>query len=385
MHKEVRNQFYKTLLVPVATIGCGKTTLSLALAKLFSFGHIQNDDISGGKKSSRFYRNIKREFKNRDVVIADRNNHMIELRKPLIEAVKKIFSNVRVVAVYWNHENRTPNEIIKITSERVMARGENHQNLTIENKGKMWKFLNDFERLDPYNNVDNQFDHIINLDIANDINTNLNIVINKLKPIIGIKNPSKEVIQKVLEEIKLYKPNVSVGSSISDSSIRKFKKRNAQYYGIDLSYNFQNFLTNFYKEHPNEDSGTFNVLVQNDRISASHHVTLIHSMDMRRKESLWKKYEKLCEGPTMQVKVFIDKIVFNSQIMALVVNKIDPPTIYSANKVAHVTVGTIHKSIKPVQSSKICESALFGIHEESDVRVINLEKELIVKGIVKAF
>ncbi|CAG8721485.1 2605_t:CDS:2, partial [Rhizophagus irregularis] len=257
-----------------------------------------------------------------------------KLRKPLIEAVKKIFSNVRVVAVYWNHENRTPNEIIKITSERVMARGENHQNLTIENRGKMW---------------------------------------------------NKEVIQKVLEEIKLYKPNVSVGSSISDSSIRKFKKRNAQYYGIDLSYNFQNFLTNFYKEHPNEDSGTFNVLVQNDRISASHHVTLIHSMDMRRKESLWKKYEKLCEGPTMQVKIFIDKIVFNSQIMALVVNKIDPPTIYSANKVAHVTVGTIHKSIKPVQSGKICESALFGIHEESDVRVINLEKELIVKGIVKAF
>jgi tRNA ligase len=300
----------------------------------------------------------------------------------LIEAVKTNLSNVRVVAIYWNHENRTPHEIIKITSKRVIARGENHQNLTIENKEQMWEFLNDFERLDSNNNVDNRFDHVINLDIANDINTNLNIVIDKLKPIVGIENPSKVAIKKVLEKIELYKPLLR----ISNSSIRKFKKRNAQYYGIALNFNFQNFLTNYYLEHPNEDSRTFDILVQNKRINSAHHVTLIHSIDMRRKESLWKKYEELCKGPALQVRVFIDKIVFNSQIMALVVNKIDPPTVYSANRVAHVTVGTIHKSIKPAESIKICESALFGMHgEESEVQVINLDQELIVKGIVKAY
>jgi len=107
---------------------------------------------------------------------------------------------------------------------------------------------------------------------------------------------------------------------------------------------------------------------------------------MRKNEELWKKYEKLCEGPSLQAKVYIDKLVFNSKIMAFIVNKIDPPTVYSMNTVAHVTVGTVHSSVKPVQSITICESALFDREKnQSEVRVINLGQELMVEGIVKAF
>lgn len=229
--------------------------------------------------------------------------------------------------------------------------------------------LNDFERLDLNNNIDYQFDHIINLDVANDINTNLRIVINELKSIIGIDIPRNNVVRSVLEEIQYYKPISS-------------KKRTAQYYGIALDFNVQNFLTNYYKEHPYEDSETFNILVQMKRIASTHHVTLIHRAQLKNHENLWEKCEKLCKCPA---RVYINKIVFNSQIMALVVNKIDPSTVYSMNKVAHVTVGTVHKSVKPFQSNKICESALFGTHGEDNIRVINFDQELIIEGFVKAY
>ena len=36
-------------MVPIATIGCGKTTIALALVKLFGWGHFQNDNVKAKK------------------------------------------------------------------------------------------------------------------------------------------------------------------------------------------------------------------------------------------------------------------------------------------------------------------------------------------------
>ncbi|RIA89005.1 RNA ligase-domain-containing protein [Glomus cerebriforme] len=374
----------KTLLIPVATIGCGKTTLSLALAKLFSFGHIQNDNIVGKKARVEFYRKINEELESRNVVIADRNNHMRELRKTLIESVKTKFSNIRIVAIYWNHEDLTNNEIFTITSNRVVSRGDNHQSLTPKNPDYelvMWRFLKDFQHLNSNNNVDDQFDRVIELDIANDIETNLNIVINELKSIIGIENPSKDAIEKVLEEINSYKPTVR--------KIVKNRKATVSYYGIGLDFDAQDFLTKFYDEHPNEESSTFKRLVQGKRIIPAHHITLVHSKELEinppnEKKELWKQYEELCKD-SPQVKVYIDKIVFDSQIMALVVNRIDPSNIRSTNKIMHVTVGTVDDSIKYFQANKLCELALSEEGNQSEVRVINLKEEWEVNGTLKAY
>jgi tRNA splicing ligase len=50
----------------------GKTTIALALAKLFSFVHIQNDNIVGKKARIEFHRSIIEGLENGNVVIADR-------------------------------------------------------------------------------------------------------------------------------------------------------------------------------------------------------------------------------------------------------------------------------------------------------------------------
>ena len=50
----------------------GKTAASVALARLFGFGHTQSDDIKSKKTASTFQRNIVELLKTHDVVIADR-------------------------------------------------------------------------------------------------------------------------------------------------------------------------------------------------------------------------------------------------------------------------------------------------------------------------
>jgi tRNA ligase len=298
----------------------------------------------------------------------------------LIEAVKSKLPNIRIVAIYWNHEYGSHNEIFQITSKRVIARGENHQSLTPKSpnyEGIMWNFLESFEGLDSNNHVDNQFDHVIELDVINDIKTNLNIVVKELEPIIGIKIPDEDETKKALEEINHYKPTV-----------RKFFGK-VVYYGIKLNFNVRDFLTKYYDDHPNEDSKTFKSLIQKERIGLAHHVTLIHSTELKKNPSnkelkeIWKQCEKLCKD-SPPVKVHIDKIVFNPQIMALVVNRIDP-TIRTTSKIIHITVGTVDSDVKPFQSNAMCESALLGEEKPSEISVINLEQELVINGTIQAY
>lgn len=67
-----KKNFGKTIIVPVAIPGCGKTTVAVALSHLFNFGHVQSDDMQGKKPAQAFLRRVGEELKNRNVVIADK-------------------------------------------------------------------------------------------------------------------------------------------------------------------------------------------------------------------------------------------------------------------------------------------------------------------------
>jgi tRNA ligase len=62
----------KTILVPCAVPGCGKTLVGLALAKLYGFGHTQSDDVTAKRSAPTFLKNIEKLLKTNDVVYADR-------------------------------------------------------------------------------------------------------------------------------------------------------------------------------------------------------------------------------------------------------------------------------------------------------------------------
>ena len=65
-------KFGKTIIVPVAIPGVGKTSVAVALTHLFGFGHTQSDDIKAKKPAPMFIKNVVGLLKQHDVVIADK-------------------------------------------------------------------------------------------------------------------------------------------------------------------------------------------------------------------------------------------------------------------------------------------------------------------------
>ncbi|CAG8534566.1 1457_t:CDS:2 [Ambispora gerdemannii] len=413
--KEERRMFKKTLLVPVATIGCGKTAVSLILGKLFNFGHIQNDDMVGKKARYKFHEAIKSKFESHDVVIADRNNHLTELRKTLIEAVKTVYPNIQVVALYWNHSEHNLNEVFEATSKRVISRGKAHQSLTPENPSFehiIWKFLKDFQPLDSNNGVDDQFDVVIDLDPLNDIQSTLDTIFNELSSILGIEIPDEHYVEKAINYALEYQPTVkknvilqekrkTANRKSSSKKSQKFaedssaarRKKPPLYYGIAVELDVKDYLKNL----PELDNNTlFETLQRNQRIRREHHVTLIHATELRKSGSqefqeLWEEYRNMVDNDykTYKVELYIDKIIYNSQLMALVVREIDPPEITSINKIPHITVGTVSDKVKAAEANRMLESALLGVNGkgkgQSDIQIIQLEKDLHVCGTIREF
>jgi tRNA ligase len=62
----------KTMIVPVAAPGCGKTLLGLGLSRLYGFGHTQSDDVTTKRTAAGFLKNIETLLKKEDVVYCDR-------------------------------------------------------------------------------------------------------------------------------------------------------------------------------------------------------------------------------------------------------------------------------------------------------------------------
>src|SRR5215469_8732791 len=149
--KDIANN---VVLIPVATIGCGKTTIALALCKLFGWGHFQNDNIQGGKnRPQRFVQAVCAQLASHPVVIADRNNHQKRERQQLIKDISETIPTVTFVALHYVHEPSNYNNIRQALRDRVMSRGDNHKTIQAQSDpekffGVMEGFLNRFEPVD---------------------------------------------------------------------------------------------------------------------------------------------------------------------------------------------------------------------------------------------
>ncbi|KAK5154351.1 hypothetical protein LTR04_006049, partial [Oleoguttula sp. CCFEE 6159] len=206
------------VLVPVATIGCGKTTVAIALVKLFDWGHVQNDNIQGKQRPQRFAQAICDSLAGHPAMIADRNNHQRRERKQLIEDVQKIVPNAHFVALNYVHEPMDYDHIRDVTRERVLGRGDNHQTIQAGSKspaeiiGIMEGFLQRFEPVNPEASPDDSFDHIVNLDVAASSRENLETVVAQLNaeyPKLFGKMPTAEELDNAIESaLNDYKPDI---------------------------------------------------------------------------------------------------------------------------------------------------------------------------------
>lgn len=71
--------------MPIAVLGCGKTSVSRALSKLFGWELEQSDAITAKRTGPTFLRKIdealSKPLEESKVVIADRNNHLFSHRR----------------------------------------------------------------------------------------------------------------------------------------------------------------------------------------------------------------------------------------------------------------------------------------------------------------
>ncbi|KAK5657791.1 hypothetical protein OQA88_2864 [Cercophora sp. LCS_1] len=400
------------ILVPIATIGCGKTTIALALTHLFGWGHIQNDNITGPKRPPRFTKFILDELDKQPAVFADRNNAQKHERKQLITDVKIQHAKAKLVALHFVH-----NDIDAIRTEtqnRVFARGDNHQTIqaaTDINKvrGIMEGFISRFEPCDPDREPDSGFDAIIDLDPIVGSRANLEIVLNELHrlyPKFVTEVPSPEKLDEAILVALEHKPDLR--HTIPDRGNNKGKdrqqnqpqqqpkqpkKKPLEYMSVDVPT--KDVLETLQKAFANagpEVSRFYKQLQGTRRVQPKFHVTLMHRASAKERPELWEKYkfihdtesENTPDGRLGEMEVILERVVFDDRLMAIMVRLVQTgkETWECVNKVAHITVGTRDDSVKPRESNGLLERWLEHGPDEK-IQDITFEGAVTLKGVVR--
>ncbi|UNI19205.1 RNA ligase (ATP) [Purpureocillium takamizusanense] len=306
------------ILCPIATIGCGKTTIALALAHIFGWGHIQNDNISGKGRPPRFTRAVLEQLTQHPVVYADRNNAQKHERKQIITDVKMQHATAKLVCLNWRHNDDAIDEIRRITQERVLARGDNHQTIhaaTDKAKflGVMEGFINRFEPCSPHFKPDDGFDVIVDLDPTVGSRTNLETVVKKLQqyfPNLIKEMPSSEQLDAAIEAAIGYRPdfkqelpdrtngsNKKMQQPQAQQNQRKPTRKQLEYMSIDTPANaITAALDQAFQGVDPKTSRFYMQLKQTRRIQNKFHVTLIHRATAKQHPELWNRYTALYDA-----------------------------------------------------------------------------------------
>lgn len=299
------------ILCPIATIGCGKTTIALALSHLFGWGHVQNDNISGKGRPPRFTRAVLDQLRDHPAVFADRNNASKHERKQIITDVKLQHATAKIACLNFRHDEESIEEIRRITQERVIERGDNHQTIhaaTDKNKfiGVMDSFISRFEPCTPTLRPDDGFDAVIDLDPTQASRVNLETAVTQLNkhfPNLVKEIPSAEEFDAAIAHALGYKPDMK--HDIPDRGRKDKPNNNAQpqkqpkkkkleYMSVSVSTPTINaVLDKAFQNTSSEVSRFYKQLKQTRRVQAKFHVTLLHRLGSKEHPQLWESYVAL--------------------------------------------------------------------------------------------
>ena len=418
----------EVVLVPVATIGCGKTTVALALCRLFDWGHIQNDNLTVKKgKPQVFATACANYLAGKKAVIADRNNHQRRERRQIMEDISNIVPNARFVALQYVHDRGNYNMIRQTTRDRVLSRGDHHQTIQAASKGPeqiieiMEGFMHRFEPVDPESIPDDGFDLVIDQDVLASSRENLETIINKLyeeyPKLFGdremptaddmdaaIEGAMTDYTIEVKHEIK-GRDNRNTkngkqpanGTNGLSNSVAKPKDRKVEYFAVQVPATRVNAILHaIFADASADVARIYNTLKQQRRVQTEFHVTLIHRSGAQQHPEHWDRLLEMytkASAPTPQqaftipdpklglCKVRLERLVWDNRLMAFVV-RLSPfdesgEQFTTVNTTAHITVGTMSPDVKPKESNDMLARWL---QEGSGVNGID---ELPVKGNVE--
>ncbi|KAK9450135.1 RNA ligase-domain-containing protein [Limtongia smithiae] len=348
-HKEDSSEVkWKYVLVPIATLGCGKTTVALALSELFGWGHIQNDNITGKSSGNarRFCKAVADSLEDTPVSIADRNNHMKRERAQIYSDMDQLMplANIRYIALHFVHDGiGGKNAVRQITWERILARGDNHQSIQAKSDDRkkissiMNGFLQRFQPLDMTAPPDkDMFDSVINLEVGDSLDAKLNQIIDSMDtqyPGLISHKPTQDEIHTAIEHAIAYIPATrktfgssgSVSGSLAPAKQQKQPETKKQPTQTTLNFSptataktnsnvkpsasgrtRKNFVNYFALQVPDNkalcqkiedamlrkgaDMSFWDQLKDSNRIQKNTHITLLHFSDIDVAGDMWLRY-----------------------------------------------------------------------------------------------
>ena len=370
----------KFVLVPVATIGCGKSTVGLILKELFpNWSMISNDDIPKGKNgATQFVKRGLELLKTHSVVIMDRNNHQIRERQQLFETFNKLSQdylqpeeNLQFVALNFIPSGVDISKVRSVTMERVMERGDNHQSIKAHSDSNLAQkimngFLSRFQPID-VNGVDSSFDLVIDL--------------NPLDPEGSIKN-AITVLKRLQEKYPLL---VDTIPPIEDfrrayakarefkTTLDKFKVETpVMYYSLDIPMG--PVIRAIESSVPNDC--TYWTLKAQGLIQKEFHVTCAHIAQRKKFSKQWKLYGQV-KGD-VRASITLSRIIWNKDIVTVLVEDVkfkDHDELQVLNEFPHITIGC-SDNVKPVYSNTLALEYSKGLVSNCELPRITLEAVL---------
>ncbi|KAG5354708.1 tRNA ligase [Yarrowia sp. B02] len=380
------------VILPVATIGCGKTTLSLALSSLFGWHHIQSDNIKGsgvGRKMvqecCRIIRDGEKENR-RQVIILDRNNSNLVERKQLFDEFDRLKCNPTFVCMSFVDGDDSMRE--KLARDRVLKRGENHQSIKVETMGvaRVEQIMRDrckkMQGINKSKEPDSRFDIVIECAVSPGVTwQNIETVAKEMHkeyewPV--PKLPSRAEYEKAFAAALNYTPTVS--------NLRKPQKLKPQYVAVAVQ-GVEALLEGL-------ASPFLSQLQKDGRVQKEFHVTLAHVAEKK-----MNNYHKLLSDyvaklqPNLetgvnsieQVKfqIHANRAIWNGRVFALEVDRVQGPEDEalltsidhsSLDKFLHVTIGTAEEEIRPMESGPMVQKWVEG--EREGIEAIDLDAML---------
>ena len=310
-----------------------------------------------------------------------RNNHIDkhydELSKLASDKSMNKF-NLRLIAVVWDVESQPYHRLLRICSERVVRRGDNHQTLRpdltaeAEHEAVVGSFLRNWTTPDPA-----LFDTIITVQVRDSSRECLGKIVDGLADSMEIPKPSDNDIDAALKAAQEYKvttpyhaPAARVGKAI-------------RYFGVAPEIDFQAVMISILSKHPEPAAQAFfDSLSRIDRITPKPHITLAHEKVVAAEKEiassnsapgpmqvLWDKCKSLAETGVSPIYEFdFTCLVWDDRVMTLGLDNLRPrpgssddaPQLDVPDEIRlylHVTVGTKAEEISAYESRGIVRVA----------------------------
>lgn len=293
--------------------------------------------------------------------------------------------NVRMVGIVWDIDAQPYHRLLRLCSERVVARGDNHQTLRpdttmdAEHEAVVSNFLHNYTTPDP-----TLFDKQIIISIEDDPRTALGKAVDGLAEVLNIKRPSEEEIDKALATAQSYKVTTPFhGMARMGKAVR--------YFGLapemDIDSVVDDALKSDMPQAAADSARSFMTsLREKKRITAKPHITLSHEKNVKAEQEAngegakpgphavaWDTCKTLAEKGISPIYDFdVTHLAWDDRVMALVVGNIRPqskaaedgrdaglelvlPEEVELN--LHVTVGTQWEEISAFESRSVVRAA----------------------------